>query len=94
MKLVPPKPTPAEKTFDRTREEAFSNEGARPPRRESPLAANADAFDDAMNAGALAVALTSTDTLRSAGEPAAKPDANTPDPGGPVSATVGAPPRE
>ena len=90
MELVPPKPTPSDKKFDRTREEAFSNEGAPPPRLERPLAANADAFgDNEVIAVAPAVPSTSTDAQRLAGELAAKPGEDTALPGGLASDTAG-----
>lgn len=81
MKLVPPKPTPSEKKFDRAREEAFSNEGAPSPHLASRLAANADDYGDQESAAvAAAVTSMSTDNPASAAEPAAEPDTGTPSP--------------
>ena len=94
MKLVPPKPTPSDKKFDRTREEAFSNEGAPPPRLERPLAANADAFgDNESGAAASAVMSVSADNPRSACKPMAKPGNDMPPPDGPASADASVLPR-
>lgn len=94
MKLVPPKPTSSEKTFDRSREEAFSNEGAPPPRLASSPAANADAFgDDEVIAVAPVIPSALTDAPRSAGEPAPKPGEDKPLRGGLASEPAGSPRR-
>jgi hypothetical protein len=94
MKLVPPKPTSSEKKFDRSREEAFSNEGAPPPRLESPPAANADAFGvKEVNAVAAAVPSAPTGTPQSTGEPLSKPGDGTPLRGGLASGPTGGPRR-
>ncbi len=94
MKLVPPKPTSSEKKFDQAREEAFSNEGAPPPRLAGSPAANADAFgDDEVIAVAPAVTSAPTDAARAAGEPAPKPGEDKPLRGGLASEPAGGPRR-
>lgn len=94
MKLIPPKPTSSEKRFDRSREEAFSNEGAPPPRLASSLAANADAFgDNEVIAVAPAITSAPTDAPRSACEPAPKPGEDKPLRGGLASDPAGTPQR-
>lgn len=56
MKPQTPKPTPDEKKFDRTKEEAFSNEGAPPPDQAGFAAADADhPGDDVRCAAAVAI---------------------------------------
>jgi len=73
MKPDTPKPTPAEKKFDRAQEEAFSNEGAPPPAGASVVAANADRWGvDEGRAAASALTSTSPDNPASACEATAK----------------------
>lgn len=47
MQPSTPKPTGSEKKFDRTQEEAFSNEGALPPGQISPLHDDAEVEEEA-----------------------------------------------
>jgi hypothetical protein len=85
MKPDSPKPTPAEKKFDRTREEAFSNEGAPPPARASLIAANADQWGVVEGrAAASALRSVSTDVPASACGPAGETADETPSPNAPV----------
>lgn len=80
MKPDTPKPTPAEKKFDRAQEEAFSNEGAPPPAR-GPVAANADhGGDNKSRAVAPALAPQSTDQPVSACGPADENEEDKPAP--------------
>lgn len=80
MKPDTPKPTPAEKKFDRAQEEAFSNEGAPPPAR-GLVAANADPCgDNESRAVAAALAPQSTEHPVSACEPTDENEEDTPAP--------------